>query len=136
MRKRRPDWSQSGRLRKGRREAGLKQERIAELLGVRLSTYSAWETGRNTPDMLAISPKLEEITGIDRLWFIGWADGPNDPRGPDGVESDAASASAALAQSVERFTRNENAPGSPRDSPSRIAPVRPLFVPLDDEIAA
>ncbi len=84
IRKRIPSWTSSERLRKARREAGLTQTVMADRLDVKLSTYSAWETGRNQPDMLSLAPTLERITGIDRTWFIGWADENPRPDGPDG----------------------------------------------------
>lgn len=76
-----PEWTPAERLRKGRREARLTQARISELLGVKESTYAAWESGRNTPDILLLAPKLEEITGVSRMFFIGWVEGTTPPSG-------------------------------------------------------
>lgn len=80
MRLRIPEWTFAERLRKGRRDARLSQSEMAERLGVKESTYSAWETGRNTPDVAKIAPRLEEITHVSRMFFIGWTDpNPTDP---------------------------------------------------------
>lgn len=82
-----PEWTFAERLRKVRRETlRINQEEMAERLNVKRSTYEAWETGRNRPDVALLSEQLEQITGITRLWFIGWADnapqpGPGTPTG-------------------------------------------------------
>ena len=55
---------------------------MAEKLGVSESTYSAWETGRNTPEnIVAIAEALENITGVRRTWWLGWGEGPSLPDG-------------------------------------------------------
>jgi transcriptional regulator with XRE-family HTH domain len=70
-----PRWTFAERIRKVRRDRGLTQEEFAEnVLGIRLSTYSAWETGRNTPDLAQLAPVLERKTGVPRAWFLGWMD--------------------------------------------------------------
>lgn len=76
-----PEWTVAERLRKGRRDAHLTQADIAARLGIKESRYSAWETGRNTPDIAELAPKLEEITGVSRLFYIGWLDSNNPPPG-------------------------------------------------------
>jgi transcriptional regulator with XRE-family HTH domain len=73
LRLRVPEWTFAERLRKARRDLKLTQAHMSAQLDVKPSTYEAWETGRNTPDVATLAPKLEEITGISRLWFIGWA---------------------------------------------------------------
>jgi transcriptional regulator with XRE-family HTH domain len=80
-----PTWTFSERARKVRRDIGMTQTELAERLGVPQATYSAWETGRSTPariDELAV--KLEDITGVAREWFLGWADESPRPDGPGG----------------------------------------------------
>lgn len=69
-----PEWTFGERLRKARRELQLNQEAMAERLGVKRVTYAAWEVGQNKPDITELAPRLEEVTGISRLWFVGWAD--------------------------------------------------------------
>lgn len=79
-----PEWSFPERLRKVRRdELRMNQDAFAALIGVKTSTYSAWETGRNTPDILEWSEKLEEATGVSKFWFRGDLDG-TPPTGPGG----------------------------------------------------
>ncbi len=84
-----PEWTPGERIRKARRELGLNQEDMAARLDVKRSTYEAWETGRNKPDMTDLAPRLEAVTGISRLWFIGWADGGIGPKGPAGPNTRA-----------------------------------------------
>jgi transcriptional regulator with XRE-family HTH domain len=85
IRARVPQWSFPERLRKVRREMDLDQSDMAAQLGVKESTYSAWETGRNKPDVLTLSETLEQITGVSKFWFRGDLDG-NGPVGPEGLE--------------------------------------------------
>lgn len=70
-----PEWTFAERLRKVRRELRVNQETMADRLGVKASTYGAWETGRNKPDLAELAPQLEAVTGISRTWFLGWTDG-------------------------------------------------------------
>lgn len=87
-----PQWTFAERLRKARREVGLNQETMADRLGVKTSTYGAWETGRNRPDLTDLAPKLEAATGISRMWFIGWAESSMEgPGGPGGGANSRAS---------------------------------------------
>lgn len=81
LRLRIPEWTFAERLRKGRRDARLSQSEMASLLGVKESTFSAWETGRNTPDIAELAPRLEEITGVSRMFYIGWTIGNPTPGG-------------------------------------------------------
>jgi transcriptional regulator with XRE-family HTH domain len=74
-----PEWTFAERLRKARRDLGWRQADMAERLGVKPSTYEAWETGRNKPDVADVAEKLEGVTGITRLWFVGWTDGGTAP---------------------------------------------------------
>lgn len=61
---------------------------MAGKLGVSQATYSAWETGRNVPTRDSeIAVKLENVTGVAREWFLGWADESPHPEGPDGGNS-------------------------------------------------
>jgi transcriptional regulator with XRE-family HTH domain len=80
-----PEWTFAERLRKARRDLGWRQADMAERLGVKPSTYEAWETGRNKPDVADLAEKLEGVTGITRLWFVGWTDGGGTGPNPDGT---------------------------------------------------
>lgn len=84
-----PSWTFGERARKVRRDAGMTQTAMSELLGVSQATYSAWETSRNVPANIAdVAVKLEKATGVAREWFLGWADESPRPDGPGGgVES-------------------------------------------------
>ena len=46
-----------------RKEQGLSQKQIAEELGVRQSTVSQWESGKNLPDILT-AQKLALLYGV------------------------------------------------------------------------
>lgn len=75
-----PVWTFADRIRKVRRDMKLTQGKFAALLGVGEKRYAAWESGINGPDdPRAICEKLEEVTGIPREWFMGWAEGPLGP---------------------------------------------------------
>lgn len=85
-----PEWTTADRLRRVRRSMAMKQPDFAKLLGVSPSTYSAWETGRNTPDdLVGLAVKLEQVSGVPRQWFLGWMDtpGPGAGQGDDGGRS-------------------------------------------------
>jgi transcriptional regulator with XRE-family HTH domain len=79
-----PEWTFAERLRKVRRDLKWTQADMAARLDVKASTYEAWETGRNKPDIAELAEKLEAVTGITRLWFVGWADAGNPNGGPGG----------------------------------------------------
>lgn len=81
-----PEWTFAERLRKVRRDLKWTQDKMADLLDVKRSTYEAWETGRNKPDVAELAERLETITGVSRLWFVGWADA-GFPGGPGGTNT-------------------------------------------------
>ncbi|WP_375537680.1 helix-turn-helix domain-containing protein [Curtobacterium sp. MCBD17_032] len=86
MRRRYPTFSFGERVRKVRRETGMTQAEFAEKLGVGRQAYAAWEVDKNTPPrMVEVAERLEELTGVGREWFLGWADGSG-PVGPAGIE--------------------------------------------------
>lgn len=63
------------RLRKRRKELGLRQEDIAEHLGVRISTVSQWETSTHTPDIDTVQMLAQHLkTSSDYL--LGLTDDP------------------------------------------------------------
>lgn len=70
-----PQWNFADRARKVRRDLGLGQLEMAEKLGVGLKAYSAWESGKNSPeDIVAIAVRFEKASGVPRTWFLGWID--------------------------------------------------------------
>ncbi|MTT52983.1 helix-turn-helix domain-containing protein [Alcanivorax sp. VBW004] len=56
------------RLRSARKQLGLTQEQLAEMLHVTKASVSAWESGREKP-RFALLPALREVLGVslDRL---------------------------------------------------------------------
>lgn len=75
-----PVWTFAERARKVRRDLGYTQEQMSVKLGVGLKAYSAWESGKNTPANLSeIAERFERASGVNRVWFLGWADGPQPP---------------------------------------------------------
>ncbi len=81
-----PQWSFADRARRVRRDLGMTQEAMADRLGVGLKAYSAWESGKNTPeDLPQIAVDLEQITGVERSWFLGWLDDDPPQPSPDGA---------------------------------------------------
>ncbi|MFN4000912.1 helix-turn-helix domain-containing protein [Microcella sp.] len=77
LRGRIPEWTFAERARKVRRDMGLTQEQMSDQLEVGLKAYSAWESGKNSPENIAaIAVRFEEVSGVPRTWFLGWADSP------------------------------------------------------------
>ena len=70
-----PQWTFADRARKVRRDLKLGQAEMADRLGVGLKAYSAWESGKNTPeDIVTIAVLFERASGVPRTWFLGWID--------------------------------------------------------------
>ena len=66
-----PEWTLGERLAKARKEAGLTQEEIAELLQVSHSTVAKWEGNVGQPrDMLSRIHQWSELTRVDFHWLI------------------------------------------------------------------
>lgn len=110
-----PEWDVVDRLKKSLRHAEMDSADIAQALGVRRETVSRWLNGKvpvNTRTLQAWAV----ATGVDVVWLTTGA--ANRPTG--GGASffgslgfhPAPVAPAALAQSAERFTRNEECYGS------------------------
>ena len=80
-----PQWTFAERARKARRDLKFTQQQMADALDVGLKRYSAWESGKNTPDDLPeMAVRFEQATGgVPRAWFLGWTDGSNPGGGPD-----------------------------------------------------
>ncbi|CDZ92248.1 hypothetical protein RHRU231_930127 [Rhodococcus ruber] len=67
-----PTWTMGDRLRKIRREIKMGQEEFAEALGVKPSTYMAWESGRNAvPSEVAIARRVRVLCGVPEWWTLG-----------------------------------------------------------------
>ena len=80
-----PQWTFAERARKVRRDLRMTQQQRADELHVGLKRYSAWESGKNTPDDLAgIAVSFEKVSGVPRTWFLGWNDENPRPDGPGG----------------------------------------------------
>lgn len=104
-----PEWDLHDRMRKSLRHAGLDNAGIAERLGVDPATVSRWLTGKQTITDRTLRAWAMG-TGVDYQWLALGAG----PSGGDGEVVDSAMPSAALAQSAERFTRNDEWNASPR----------------------
>ena len=92
------------RLREAREFAGLDQADIALKLFVRRTTVSNYERGVSSPNPLQVRA-WADACDVSLEWLeTGRRPGGDD----DGIHSDASPfRRAALAQSVERFTRND-----------------------------
>jgi transcriptional regulator with XRE-family HTH domain len=78
-----PTWTFADRIRKARREMRLSQTAFAERLGVGEKAYASWEAGASRPGKpVEIAERLEQATGWDRAWFLGWLDTPSTPPDP------------------------------------------------------
>ena len=55
---------------------GMAQMTVGRRPAPKFKAYSAWESGQSRPANLpATAEHLEEVTGIDRSWWLGWGDG-------------------------------------------------------------
>lgn len=59
----------SNNLKLKRRELKLTQQKCADMIGVKVRTYQAWEEGRSEPSMIHQS-KLCEVLHIDDLYLF------------------------------------------------------------------
>lgn len=67
-----PQWSLADRLRKIRRDSHLSQEDFANQLGLKPTTYAAFETGRNVPRRpIELAVKIEEAYDVPAAWTLG-----------------------------------------------------------------
>lgn len=75
-----PEWTLGDRLAKARSVAGLTQKEWAEKLSVSPGAIAAWETDRNRPrDLAETAQQIEELTGIDPAWLLGFRTGSFSP---------------------------------------------------------
>lgn len=73
------DCIKTGRLiSKLRKEKGLTQQEVADVLSISNKTVSKWETGLGCPD-LSLWPELSVILGVDMAGLMGGEITPNRP---------------------------------------------------------
>lgn len=67
-----PQWSLGERLAEARRDAGLDQENMAELLGVSRAAVSLWEQDRTQPrNYMRTMERWAEVTNVPVDWLLG-----------------------------------------------------------------
>lgn len=72
-----PTWSLADRLRKIRRESHMSQEDFSAVLGVKTTTWAAWESGRNSPErVLELADAIEREFDVPAAWTLGLLDRP------------------------------------------------------------
>ena len=80
-----PEMTMGDRLRRIRRDVGLPQREFATELGVKESTYNAWETGRNAvADEVAVAKRVQLRWRVPAWWTLGL----ETPRTPTGTDPD------------------------------------------------
>lgn len=57
-------------IKRLRKNKGLKQQEIAELLGVKQNTYSDWENGKTEPSFENLV-KLADLLDVSLDWLFG-----------------------------------------------------------------
>ena len=60
----------SERLKRLRKNKGLKQQEIADILGVKRNTYSDWENGKTEPSFGNLV-KLADFFDVSLDWLFG-----------------------------------------------------------------
>jgi DNA-binding XRE family transcriptional regulator len=79
-----PQWTMADRLRKIRRDSKMSQEDFAHVLGIKPTTWAAWESGRNSPErVLELANLIEDRLDVPAAWLLGLLDRPT--RGGDMV---------------------------------------------------
>lgn len=97
-----PQWSIGDRIRLVRRDMNMSQAEFAELLGIGAKALSAWESGYNRPgDVATLAVQLERVTGVDRMWFMGWGD---PTAGTQGANSEIACSRKSAGHGLELVT--------------------------------
>lgn len=112
-----PQWTFAERARKVRRDLGLTQQQMADALEVGLKRYSAWESGKNTPDdITGIAVAFERVSGTPRTWFLGWSNEESPrPDGPGGgIEAGSKSPAGETSLYHLRPRRTSSAPNFER----------------------
>lgn len=74
-----PTWSLADRLRKIRRESRMSQEDFAAVLGIKATTWAAWESGRQNPSrVLELADAIQREFDVPAAWTLGVM--PDNPR--------------------------------------------------------
>ena len=118
-----PRWTFGDRARRVRRDMGLSQQQMADALRVGLKAYSAWESGKNVPNLTDIAVRFERVSGVPRAWFLGWADenGPtSEETGPMNVRPPGLEPGTHWL----RVSRRAHAARGPRNRTGKTAPGR------------
>ncbi|MBB1046425.1 helix-turn-helix domain-containing protein, partial [Dietzia cercidiphylli] len=80
-----PHMTTGDRLRRIRRDLKLTQHEFAVELGVKESTYNAWETGRNAvADEVAIAKRVQLRWKVPAWWTLGLESNGPHQGGPSG----------------------------------------------------
>jgi transcriptional regulator with XRE-family HTH domain len=67
-----PEWSLADRLRKIRRESRMSQEDFSATLGIKSTTWAAWESGRQQPSrVLELADAIEREFDVPAAWTLG-----------------------------------------------------------------
>jgi phage repressor protein C with HTH and peptisase S24 domain len=76
MEQRKPDGGEgfAARIRKARKDAGINQRQLSELLGMSRNTVAGWETGHSRPDLDSV-PALCRALRISLASFFGVREG-------------------------------------------------------------
>lgn len=103
-----PEWTWGDRLRKVRRESGLKQGDFAEAIGAKEKAYGAWEADANTPKyetMLDVARRVQLRFGVPLAWMLGiYEPVMPDPTGPgNGPDGTPARTQVTVAQPMRWF---------------------------------
>lgn len=81
-----PQWTLADRLRKIRRDRHLTQEQMADALGIKAVTWSAWESGRTRPhDVVELAGHIERVFGVPAAWTLGVLTSPPTNTSGDGI---------------------------------------------------
>ena len=60
----------SERIKRLRKNKGLKQQELAEILGIKRNTYSDWENGKTEPSFENLI-KLADLLEVSIDWLFG-----------------------------------------------------------------
>ena len=60
----------SERIKRLRKNKGLKQQELAEILGIKRNTYSDWENGKTEPSFENLI-KLADLLEVSLDWLFG-----------------------------------------------------------------
>ena len=151
MEQRKPDGGEgfAARIRKARKDAGINQRQLSELLGMSRNTVAGWETGHSRPDLDSV-PALCRALRISLASFFGVREGVTraerkmlDAFRALGKEDQDAiqwqlealvAGRQARGRAPERAAEGNAAPREPAGRP--VGPVRAVSVYMSDLSAA